>query len=83
MTNDQILRQKQDNEIDLSDAPEWTESMMNRAKVIWPEDRPAKQQLTIRLDPDIVAHFREEGRGYQTRINAVLRAYVDGQKTTG
>lgn len=39
-----------------------------------------KQQLTIRLDDDIVEWFKASGKGYQTRMNAVLRHYVDTQK---
>jgi uncharacterized protein (DUF4415 family) len=33
-----------------------------------------KQQVTILLDPDVVAHFKKDGRGWQTRVNAALRA---------
>jgi uncharacterized protein (DUF4415 family) len=40
----------------------------------------AKQPLSLRLDADVVEWFREQGAGYQTRINAVLRAYVTQQK---
>jgi uncharacterized protein (DUF4415 family) len=36
-----------------------------------------KSALSIRLDPSVVAWFRKQGRGYQTRINAVLRSYVE------
>lgn len=48
--------------------------------------RPLKQQLTLRLDADVVAWFREHpgnGVGYQTRINQALREYVkrQGRKT--
>ncbi len=39
---------------------------------------PVKKQITIRLDADVVAHFRNEGRGWQTRLNAVLRRAVFG-----
>lgn len=39
-----------------------------------------KRQLTVRLDVDVVEWFRTGGPGYQTRMNAVLRAYVDAQK---
>lgn len=35
-----------------------------------------KEQISIRLDEDILAYFREGGTGYQTRINDVLKAYV-------
>ena len=39
---------------------------------------PVKEQITIRLDADVVAHFRNEGRGWQTRLNAALRRAVFG-----
>lgn len=42
-------------------------------------ERPRKTSLTIRLDEDVLAYFRGTGAGYQTRINAVLRAYVKAQ----
>jgi len=42
--------------------------------------QPNKKQLTVRLDPDIVQWFKEHGPGYQTRMNAVLRSYVDAKK---
>ncbi|WP_263840558.1 BrnA antitoxin family protein [Salinibacter sp.] len=35
-----------------------------------------KEQISIRLDKEVLKHFRAEGEGYQTRINDVLRAYV-------
>ncbi len=38
-----------------------------------------KQHLNLRLDADVVDWFKTQGRGYQTRINAVLRAYVRAQ----
>ena|SRR5687768_6142218 len=40
----------------------------------------SKQQLTLRLDPDVIAWFKASGRGYQTRMNAVLRSYVEAQR---
>ena len=39
--------------------------------------------MTLRLDDDIIAWFKAGGRGYQTRINAVLRAFVEAQKPRG
>jgi uncharacterized protein (DUF4415 family) len=44
------------------------------ARPIYP--RP-KERITVRLDADMVAWFRRQGRGYQTRINAVLRSYYE------
>jgi len=39
-----------------------------------------KHPMSLRLDPDVVAWFRAHGKGYQTRINAVLRAYMEAHK---
>ena len=41
---------------------------------------PQKRQLTIRLDEDVVDWLKGQGRGYQTRINAILRAYYEAHK---
>jgi uncharacterized protein (DUF4415 family) len=40
----------------------------------------AKEMVTLRLDPDVLAWFRKSGRGYQTRINAVPSAFVEAEK---
>jgi len=61
-----------DSEIDTSDIPELTEKFWQNA-VRNPFYRPVKQQLTLRLDADIIAWLRRHGRGYQTRANALLR----------
>lgn len=42
-----------------------------------------KERVTIRLDKDMVSWFKGRGRGYQTRINAVLRAYMEAHKKAG
>ena len=68
----------QDEDIDLSDAPEITPEMFAKAVVrrgLKPP--PSKQQITIRLDEDVLKWFRAQGQGYQTRINALLRAYME------
>lgn len=41
---------------------------------------PPKQQLTVRFDRDVIAWFKAQGRGYQTRMNAVLRSYVEAHR---
>jgi len=41
---------------------------------------PRKRRVTIMLDSDVIAHFGAGGRGYQTRINMVLRRYVEAQR---
>jgi uncharacterized protein (DUF4415 family) len=42
-----------------------------------------KRQITIRLDQDVLDWFKSKGEGYQTRINAVLRSYVEAEKKAG
>jgi uncharacterized protein (DUF4415 family) len=46
-------------------------------KVAWPQP---KQAISLRIDQDILTWFRDGGPGYQTRMNAVLRAFVDSQQ---
>jgi uncharacterized protein (DUF4415 family) len=41
---------------------------------------PSKERISIRLDDDVLEFFRSQGRGYQSRINAVLRAFMEAQK---
>jgi uncharacterized protein (DUF4415 family) len=73
MTEEEIERNARED----PDNPPWTEEEWARARVVFPQ---GKAPVTLRLDKDIIAWFRQHGRGYQTRINAVLRAYVEAQK---
>jgi uncharacterized protein (DUF4415 family) len=59
------------------DAQMTTKEYWANAKLIWPAQ---KEPVTIRIDKDVLAWFRKRGRGYQSRINAVLRAFVEAQK---
>jgi uncharacterized protein (DUF4415 family) len=61
-----------DEQIDTSDIPELDETFWQNA-VRNPFYRPLKQQLTLRLDADIIVWLRRQGSGYQTRANALLR----------
>jgi uncharacterized protein (DUF4415 family) len=63
-----------DAEIDYSDIPPLDKSFFTKATEAWP---PVKQQLTIRLDADVLNWLRANGRGYQTRINHILRAAME------
>jgi uncharacterized protein (DUF4415 family) len=45
----------------------------DNAKVLLPEN---KQQITLRLDPEVIRFFKRTGKGYQSRMGAVLRSYV-------
>jgi len=62
-----------DEDIDLSDSPELDREFFKGA-VLWPG---AKRQITLRLDPDVLAFFQKQGKGYQTMINSVLRKYME------
>ncbi len=66
-----------DEDIDFSDIPEVTPEQFARAVVREGlQQVPPKQQVTLRLDADVLQWFKTQGRGYQTRINALLRAYM-------
>ena len=68
-----------DDAIDTSDAPELLDWSGAKRGLLY---RPVKQQLTLRLDADVVAWFKNHtssGEGYQTRINRALRNYVQEQ----
>jgi uncharacterized protein (DUF4415 family) len=65
-----------DEKIDLSDTPEtkdWSRAVVGKFY------RPIKKPLTIRLDADVLAWLKAGGRGYQTRINKLLRSAMDGR----
>ena len=44
---------------------------------------PKKKAISIRVDPDVLDYFKREGAGYQRRINAVLRSYVEQKQKRG
>ena len=65
-----------DDQIDTTDAPEILDWSDARRGVFY---RPVKQQITLRIDADIIAWFKAQapdGRGYQTDINGALREHV-------
>lgn len=72
-TNFEKLRKSNDSEINYTDIAETTEDFWKDAKLFIPSD---KVHLSLRLDEDVVKFFRTQGRGYQTRINSVLKSYV-------
>ena len=65
-----------DEKIDLTDLPEvldWSGAVVGKYY------RPLKKSLTIRLDADVLAWLKAQGRGYQTRINMLLRAAMESR----
>lgn len=65
-----------DSDIDYSDIAPLDKTFLKKAQAAWP---PAKKQLTIRLDADVLDWLRGHGRGYQTRINRILRVVMESQ----
>lgn len=68
------LKSRRDDEIDTDDIAEvrdWSQAVRGRFY------RPVKKQITLRLDADLIAWFRSQGGKYQTRMNAVLREYME------
>jgi uncharacterized protein (DUF4415 family) len=64
-----------------ADAPEWTPEIFARAvarKGLKPV--PKKALLSLRIDSDVIEWFRRQGAGYQSRMNALLRAYMEAHK---
>ncbi len=68
------LRKKDDKDINYADSPATTKEFWADAEVFMPKN---KVPISLRLDEDIVDFFKEEGSGYQSRINAVLKAYMN------
>ncbi len=66
------LAERPDSEIDFTEIPPLKASFWRNA-IRNPFYRPVKQQVTVRLDADVVAWLRQQGKGYQTRLNRVLR----------
>jgi len=69
--------------IDTTDAPEIKDWSGARRGVLY---RPVKRQLTLRVDADVIEWFRAHtprGDGYQTRMNAALRDYVEARRKEG
>ncbi len=63
------------------DAPEWTPQMFAKAvarKGLKPV--PKKSLLSLRVDSDVIDWFKSQGAGYQSRMNALLRAYMEAHK---
>ncbi len=73
-----------DEDIDYSDIPPTTDEQFARMVVRKGlGNTRTKQQVTLRLDSDVLAWFRKRGEGYQTQINSLLRAYMDAHAGGG
>ena len=71
------LKRMKDRKIDTTDTPpvlDWSKAVVGKFY------RPVKKPLTIRLDADVLAWLKGQGKGYQTRINALLRSSMERQQ---
>jgi uncharacterized protein (DUF4415 family) len=67
------LESARDAKVDTSDIPELGVDFFRHAKLRMPEP---KQLISLRIDRDVLDWLKRQGKGYQTKINAILRAYV-------
>ncbi|MFH1309522.1 MAG: BrnA antitoxin family protein [Candidatus Omnitrophota bacterium] len=68
---------RKDKDVDYSDIKELDGKFWEKAELVLPHP---KVKVTIRLDPQIIVWFKNKGDHYQTRINAVLKSYVNAKK---
>ena len=71
------LAEMDDDTIDISDISELDDEFFQNAEL----RVPAKQPVTLRIDEDVLVWFKAQGKGYQTRINTLLRHYMESQVT--
>ena len=75
-TNWQRLAKMKDKDIDTSDISELDDEFFEQAEI----KVPLKQPVTLRVDADVLVWFKSQGAGYQTRINKLLRRYMERQQ---
>jgi uncharacterized protein (DUF4415 family) len=78
-TNLDLIDALTDDEIDTSDIPPLGKSFFANAELRLPK---TKSTITIRIDPDVLHWFKRQGKGYQSKMNAVLRLYVEAQQVS-
>ncbi len=71
------LSERSDKSIDYSDIPPLHVDFFEHAELVYP---PGEKSVTIRLDADVLAWMKAQGQGYQSRINAILRAYYEAHR---
>lgn len=77
LTNLKRLAELPDDEIDFSDIPEVSDFSGFEVGKFY---RPVKESVTVRLDADVVNWLKRDGKGYQTRLNAILRREMERNK---
>ena len=73
------LSSMNDSDIDTSEIPELSDEFFQKAEL----RIPVKKTVTIRLDSDVLEWYKSQGKGYQTRINKLLRSYMEAQVNQG
>lgn len=77
LANLKRLAEQSDDEIDFSDIPEVSDFSGFEVGRLY---RPVKESVTVRLDADVVSWLKRDGKGYQTRLNAILRREMERGK---
>jgi uncharacterized protein (DUF4415 family) len=80
LTDWERLRTMDDSEIDFSDIPPLGDDFFKNAVIRMPR---AKKMVSIRLDEEVINWYKQEGEGYQTRMNAVLKAFMKSSIAEG
>lgn len=76
-TDWKALKKMPDSEIDVSDIPKLDKAFFSNAQIRMPK---RKKAVSLRLDPDVLDWFKHQETKYQTKINAILRAYVEAHQ---
>jgi len=77
-TGKKRLNEMSDMDINLEDIPELDDEFFKNAQL----QLPNKQAVTMRLDSDVLEWFKKQGKGYQTRINQLLRKYMETHQSS-
>ena len=66
-----------DDDIDYSDIPEFDDAFLESVEMKF---SPGKKQIALRVDTDVLEWMKSQGKGYQSRMNAILRAYYEARR---
>lgn len=78
VSQSELKKMKDRTRDDAPDGPSLPNDFWKNARVVYPEG--PKEAVKVRYDADVLAWFKAQGRGYQTRMNAVLRSYYEAHK---
>jgi len=71
------IKALRDEDIDTSDIPDLDDHFWDNARLVMPRPKPS---ISLRIDPEVLDWYKSLGRGYQTRMNAVLRSYMEAHR---